>query len=184
MSLKKVIIHIYAIFSQWLSRGILGFICFQDDSTRVLALLFALTWGIGSIVQGKLSDEKSSRKKIILITQCSLVASCILAYFGIVRGSNEIPIVILATSLVLNGAFGNSSPALTAHIMDCGVDQKKAISWLLVTRQFGLVVGILVGLLSAKLALGMTVLANCSSLFLMHKLFATEALTSNQNIES
>lgn len=168
MSKKYFPSHTFSIFAQWMSRGALGYICLQNESTHVFLLMFLISYGIGAIVQGSLSDKANSRKKIVLIAQCCLVSSCFLAYYCVLKEVESMP--ILALILVVNGAFGNASPALAAHMMDSGMEQKEAVIKMTIARYTGLLVGLMATILSAKLTLGLTFLMNCAALLLIHKI--------------
>ena len=130
-------VHIFSIFAQWFSRGAIGVACFQNDPTKISVLLFIIGFTLASPTQGAISDKFNFRKPAILSAQCCLAVSCVLMCQGLFGLDGELPVILLAVCLALNGVFGNASPMLAAHMVDTGLDHEQAVKHMLSFKHIG-----------------------------------------------
>jgi len=111
------VIFLFAIFAQWFSRGFLFQLCLGQENGTFLFVVFFVAFLLGAPVQGYMSDV-TSRKKVILGALAAVVVSLLIVSFGPVLFSPEKVPVILGVAAIINGVFGNASPAATAALWD------------------------------------------------------------------
>lgn len=104
---------LYSIFCQWFSRGCLISSCLEQTNWQMLLMVFMIGYGIGSPVQGYMSD-KGSRKKILLFTISGVILSVFILVIGGLVGQNEYFPILLSVASIVNGVFGNVFPAAAA----------------------------------------------------------------------
>lgn len=128
----------YSIVCQMFSRGVLLKTCFEQEKWEVLMMMLFVGIAIGSPVQGHMSD-KTSRKKILILTISAVVVSMLIALVGQYQYSKEQFPFLLGLACVINGFFGNGfGGAAAAYSERCG-DLEKTTRLAFACRNGGII---------------------------------------------
>ncbi len=105
---------LYSIFCQWFSRGCLLKCCLEQEKWQSLLIVFLIGFALGSPIQGYMSDDKGSRKKVLLITISCIILSMLTMMVGKPICSKEHFPILLGSASIINGVFGNVFPVAAA----------------------------------------------------------------------
>jgi len=120
------VILLFSIFCQWFSRRCLIQCCLGQEKWKMLLMVLFIGMVVGSPIQGYMSD-KSSRKKLLLVTISCVILSLLIVFIGQPFCSKEYFPILLIVASVINGVFGNVFPVAAVAYSEVIEDNQKAL---------------------------------------------------------